>query len=130
MKLLINGYTVTECFKVTKIEDIFSLDRAIGHIKKNKFKYMKLVCLIALSVNLAGFAPSTAAIDKAGNTILALMRKVGYWVGIILCTKDVIKHSMRGHLESIGTVVALYGISFGVLYFLPWFFNIIMEIFG
>ena len=45
------------------------------------------------------------------------------------CSKDVLKHCMRGHMESIGSVIAMYGLSFGVLYFLPWLFDLIKSIF-
>ena len=103
--------------------------------KKNKKKYITLVILIALTVNLScinafAVAPGAAAIDAAGQKILDLVRKVGYWIGVILCSKDVLKHCMRGHLDSIGSVIAMYGMSFGALYFLPWLFDLIKNIFG
>ena len=135
-KLLINGYTVSEHMEV-KInkEFIKMLDKSIEHIKNNKEKYITLVILIALTVNLStvnafAAAPGTAAIDAAGQKILDLVRKVGYWIGVILCSKDVLKHCMRGHMDSIGGVIAMYGMSFGALYFLPWLFYIIKYIFG
>lgn len=114
------------------MKDLSILDRLIAHIKRNKKKYIALVLLVSLTVDLStitSFAVDTTAIDKAGNEILSLIRKVGYWVGIILCSKDVIKHCMRGHLESIGTIVAMYGMGFGVLYFLPWLFDLIKGLF-
>src|SRR5699024_1629790 len=134
-KLLINGYTVSEHIEV-KINNEFikMLDKSIEHIKNNKEKYITLVILIALTVNLStvnafAAAPGTAAIDAAGQKILDLVRKVGYWIGVILCSKDVLKHCMRGHLDSIGSVIAMYGMSFGALYFLPWLFDLIKNIF-
>ena len=93
---------------------------------------MTLVLIIALTVDLStvtSFAIDTTAIDKAGMQILELIRKVGYWIGIILCSKDVIKHCMRGHLDSVGSIVAMYGLGFGVLYFLPWLFDLIKGLF-
>lgn len=135
-KILINGYTVSENIEIKmNNEFIKMLDGAIEHIKKNKKKYMTLVILIALTVNLScinafAVAPGAAAIDAAGQKILDLVRKVGYWIGVILCSKDVLKHCMRGHLDSIGSVIAMYGMSFGALYFLPWLFDLIKNIFG
>ena len=135
-KLLINGYTISENIEIKmNNEFIKMLDKSIEHIKKNKKKYMTLVILIALTVNLStvsafAAAPGTAAIDAAGQKILDLVRKVGYWIGVILCSKDVLKHCMRGHMDSIGGVIAMYGMSFGALYFLPWLFDIIKSIFG
>ena len=135
-KLLINGYTVSENIEIKMNNDFIKmLDKSIEHIKKNKKKYMTLVILIALTVNLScinafAVAPGAAAIDAAGQKILDLVRKVGYWIGVILCSKDVLKHCMRGHLDSIGSVIAMYGMSFGALYFLPWLFDLIKNIFG
>lgn len=135
-KILINGYTVSENIEIKmNNEFIKMLDKSIEHIKKNKKKYMTLVILIALTVNLScinafAVAPGAAAIDAAGQKILDLVRKVGYWIGVILCSKDVLKHCMRGHLDSIGSVIAMYGMSFGALYFLPWLFDLIKNIFG
>ena len=135
-KILINGYTVSENIEIKMNNDFIKmLDKSIEHIKKNKKKYMTLVILIALTVNLScinafAVAPGAASIDAAGQKILDLVRKVGYWIGVILCSKDVLKHCMRGHLDSIGSVIAMYGMSFGALYFLPWLFDLIKNIFG
>ena len=128
-KYKVESYTVHEFLNR---EELINLDRTIEHIKANKKKYMLLVTIIALTIDLStitSFAMETTAIDKAGMQILELIRKDGYWIGIILCSKDVIKHCMRGHLESIGTIVAMYGLGFGVLYFLPWLFDLIKGLF-
>ena len=115
-------YSISEFLNKDEISDISFLDKAIEHIKRNKKKYMLLVTIIALTIDLSKFssfalAPGVAAIDAAGQKILDLIRRVGYWIAIILCSKDVLKHCMRGHVESIGSVIAMYGLSFGVLYF-------------
>jgi len=134
-KYKVESYTFTE-FKLMQDKELMKeldlLDQAIGHIKRNKKKYMALVLLIALTFDLStitAFANDFSKLDKAGMTMLELMRRVGYWVGIILCSKDVIKQCMRGHMENIGSIVAMYGLGFGVLYFLPWMFDIIKGIF-
>ena len=131
-KYKVESYTVQEFLNR---EDISYLDKVIDHIKRNKKKYMLLVTIIALTIDLSKFSsfaltPGVQAIDAAGQKILDLIRRVGYWIAIILCSKDVLKHCMRGHVESIGSVIALYGMSFGVLYFLPWLFDLIKSIFA
>ncbi|MBP3931831.1 MAG: hypothetical protein J6D47_19965 [Peptostreptococcaceae bacterium] len=130
-KYKVESYTFHEFFNK---EELTKLDKAIEHINKNKKKYMLLVTIIAITIdlsNISSFAltPGVAAIDIAGKKILDLIRRVGYWIAIILCSKDVLKHCMRGHMESIGSVIAMYGLSFGVLYFLPWLFDLIKSIF-
>ena len=128
-------YSISEFLNKDEISDISFLDKAIEHIKRNKKKYMLLVTIIALTIDLStitsfALTPGVAAIDAAGQKILDLIRRVGYWIAIILCSKDVLKHCMRGHVESIGSVIAMYGLSFGVLYFLPWLFDLIKSIFA
>ena len=133
--MLLRRYEVYTVQEFLDKEDISRLDKAIDHVKRNKRKYRLLVTVIALTINLStvpsfALAPGAAAIDIAGRKILDLIRSVGYWVAIILCSKDVLKHLMRGHTESIGSVIAVYGMSFGVLYFLPWLFDLIKSIFA
>ena len=133
--MLIKKYEVYTVQEFLNKEDISYLDKAIDHLKRNKRKYRLLVTVIALTINLStvssfALAPGMQAIDVAGQKILDLIRRVGYWIAIILCSKDVLKHCMRGHIESIGSVIALYGMSFGVLYFLPWLFDLIKSIFA
>lgn len=131
-KYRIESYTIHEFLNR---EEISYLNRTIDHIKSNKKKYMLLVIIIALTVDLSkissfALTPGVQAIDAAGQKILDLIRRVGYWIAIILCSKDVLKHCMRGHVESIGSIIAMYGLSFGVLYFLPWLFDLIKNIFA
>ena len=133
--MLIKKYEVYTVQEFLNKEDISYLDKAIDHLKRNKRKYRLLVTIIALTINLStvssfALAPGTEAINVAGEKILGLIRDVGYWVAIILCSKDVLKHLMRGHMESIGSIIAIYGLSFGVLYFLPWLFDLIKSIFA
>ena len=133
--MLIKKYKVYTVQEFLNKEDISYLDKAIDHVERNKKRYMLLVIVIALTIDLttvSSFAltPGVQAIDEAGQKILDLIRRVGYWIAIILCSKDVLKHCMRGHVESIGSVIALYGMSFGVLYFLPWLFDLIKSIFA
>ena len=131
-KYKVESYTMREFLNM---EHVSYLDKVIDHIKRNKKKYMLLVTIIALTIDLStitsfALTPGVAAIDAAGEKILDLIRRVGYWIAIILCSKDVLKHCMRGHVESIGSVIAMYGLSFGVLYFLPWLFDLIKSIFA
>lgn len=108
------------------------IEKNINHLKKNKSKYILLIYIIAITIDLSSFttfAADTSSIDKVGMEMLNLIRKVGYWVGIIACMKDVVKESMRGRAENIGSIVMMYLLGFGVLYFLPWAFDLIKGLF-
>ena len=65
-------YSISEFLNKDEISDISFLDKAIEHIKRNKKKYMLLVTIIALTIDLSKFssfalAPGVAAIDAAGQ---------------------------------------------------------------
>ena len=128
-------YTISEFMNREIIEELNTIDRAIEHLKKHKEKYMLAVVLIAITIDSATlqvFADDATlwnSLDKVGGKLLGLMRGFGYWIGVILCSKDVIKHSMRGHLDSIGTVIAMWAVAFGALYFIPWIFDMIKTMF-
>lgn len=57
MKVLINGYTVTEQLRIKlnketiTYEDLNTFDKFIAHIKKNKNIYVKLVLLFAMTID-------------------------------------------------------------------------------
>lgn len=121
--------------KLYEREQLSKLEKMLEHLKKNKKKYLLVVVMIAISFNASTLtvladSASIAAIDKAGMTILELVRKVGYWVCIIMGTKDIITNAMRGHVDRIGTVITMYALAFGALFFLPWIFDIIKSIFN
>ena len=102
--MLIKKYEVYTVQEFLNKEDISYLDKAIDHLKRNKRKYRLLVTIIALTINLStvssfALAPGTEAINVAGEKILGLIRDVGYWVAIILCSKDVLKHLMMEHID-------------------------------
>ena len=99
-KYRIESYTIHEFLNR---EEISYLNRTIDHIKSNKKKYMLLVIIIALTVDLSkissfALTPGVQAIDAAGQKILDLIRRVGYWIAIILCSKDVLKYCIRAHV--------------------------------
>ena len=55
MKILINGYTVTEHIKLKRIHkasknEILEIEKYIDNLKKNKHKYLKVVILIPLVI--------------------------------------------------------------------------------
>lgn len=119
---------------ISNYKKLHILDKAIGHIKKNKKMYLRLVVSIALMIHFGAIdtyalSPNLNAIDKVGQQLLTLMRKVGYWVFMILCGKDVITKCMQGKRGELGSVVALHLMAFGTLYFLPWAFDLIQQLF-
>lgn len=69
-------------------------------------------------------------VDKAGFTILGIVRSFGYWICIIMCIIEIIKSLLQGDTKSVGKIIAKYIIAFSAFYFLPWLFDIIKQIFA
>lgn len=68
-------------------------------------------------------------IDKAGNTILGIVRKTGYWICIVGCIIDIIKSLMQGDTKSIAKIMMKYALAFAALYIFPWMLDLIKAIF-
>lgn len=103
MKILINGNTVSEVIKIktTKeqrvaplaselsitTEDIMLIDRIIGHIKRNKKMYLKLVILLAMTIDsttLTAYA-TTGNFDEKLVTIWDTIKSLLFAAGKFSC---------------------------------------------
>lgn len=107
------------------------MDQVAGFILKNsKLKKFFVVGLASLMYAEKCYAATnTNKIDKAGMTILNIVRTFGYWICIIMCIIEIIKSLMQGDTKSVGKIIAKYVIGFGSFFFLPWFFDVIKDIF-
>ena len=70
-KYKVKSYTVQEFLNR---EDVSYLDKVIDHIKRNKKKYMLLVTIIALTIDLSKFSSIAFLMWKK-----VLWRKVNDW---------------------------------------------------
>lgn len=98
----------------------------------NKNRYIKGLATFVLAnmmyVKTALANPDKVA--KAGGAILNIVRSFGYWICLIMCIVEIIKSLMQGDTKSISKIIAKYAIGFGSFYFLPWFFDLIKEMFS
>ncbi|MGL5752777.1 MAG: hypothetical protein ACRCXT_19720 [Paraclostridium sp.] len=89
MKILINGYTVTENIQLKRSytrKDMSKLDNIIGHIKRNKKKYLMLVLAVAILIDLSGLTlvdATVAAMDIKGLEA-TISGKVGDIIGLLI----------------------------------------------
>lgn len=72
---------------------------------------------------------SFSKIDKAGNTILEVVRRIGYWCCIIGCIIDIIRALMQGDTKSIAKIMMKYALAFAALFIFPWILDLIKSIF-
>ena len=100
MKILINGYTVTEHMQLVRNKkDLDLVDKAIDHIKANKGMYLKLVLLTALMLHfdILIYADSFGdSLDRVGNQILGMLESVAKWGCLSMGVKDMITTLLNG----------------------------------
>ncbi|BDR77058.1 hypothetical protein [Clostridium tetani] len=68
-------------------------------------------------------------INSAGGALLSVVRSFGYWICLIMCGLEIIKSLMQGDTRSISKIIIKYILGFSALYFLPWLFDLIREVF-
>ena len=133
MKILINGYTVTEQIQLVRTrKDLDLVNRMIDHIKSNKVMYLKLVYVTAILLHLdilvyAGdFATS---IDRVGNQILDMLMIVAKWGSISMGVKTMITTILSGGNIRQATMEGIqYFIGFLFIQFYPQLFDMFKGI--
>lgn len=100
MKILVNGYTVTEHMQLVRSKrDLDLVNKAIDHIKANKGMYLKLVLLTALMLHfdILIYADSFGdSLDRVGNQILGMLESVAKWGCLSMGVKDMITTLLNG----------------------------------
>lgn len=133
MKILINGYTVTECLKLKKNyynnNEIVELDIAIGNLKRNKKKYMQVVVALAY---IMLFNPDVIfASDKIITMGNSIVTKIQLYAGIIAMVMAVIE--LAGELIKGGRnhfqIIFKYGVGYVALLLVPTIFEMIRNLF-
>lgn len=119
-----------------------SLDRWAGKVLRNKKLTMLIVFILAGVLTISGnmilealfpiaipCALDLSKIDTLGNTILTIIRKFGYWICIIMATKEIITAVTHGSYKDIGGILLKYSLGFGSLFALPWILDLISTMF-
>lgn len=109
-----------------------NLELIAKHINADTELKKKTVFILGslLYVNeVVGAADPFGKIDVAGNTILGIVRKIGYWCCIVGCIIDIIKALMQGDTRSIAKIMMKYALAFSALYIFPWILDLIKSIF-
>ncbi|KZL88738.1 hypothetical protein [Clostridium magnum] len=133
-----------------KISVIYSNSTMADFKKRQKDKFNENIELVAKHINsntelkkkvafvggsllymndIVNAADPMGKIDAAGNTILGIVRNIGYWCCIIGCIIDIIKALMQGDTKNIAKVMMKYALAFGALYIFPWILDLIKSIF-
>ena len=100
MKILINGYTVTEHMQLVRSKNDLSLvSRMIEHIKANKVMYARLIFITALLLHfdILIYADSFGySLDRVGNQIINMLMSVAKWGCLSMGLKEAIGTVLNG----------------------------------
>lgn len=127
-------YTMSEFFNKDKIEELSKLDRAIGHIKRNKKTYIKLILITALL-----FTPSEVQamvketgiekINRTGKLLFEYAQTFAYWAISIMLILECGKEAFRGGVHNISSVISKYIILAAATFACPWLLDLVRSIF-
>ena len=131
-------YSFEEFRNLDLIKEVNKVENLLKHIKKHKSLYRKLVvivCIMLMSGHLNPVAAYMADVDRAidrldtlGNQLLKLTRTIGYWVVLLITSKECIAQAVNGDKKGIGGAVTKGVIIMAVLYFLPELFSMMESI--
>ena len=100
MKILVNGYTVTEHMQLVRNrKDLDLVNKVIDHIKANKVIYLRLVLFTALLLHLDILVYADTfgdSLDRVGNQILNMLMSVAKWGCLGMGVKDMITTLLNG----------------------------------
>ena len=100
MKILLNGYTVTENMKLVRNKkDMQLVNKLLDHIKANKTMYLRLVCFTAilLHFDIIIYADNFgSSIDRVGSQIINMLMSVFKWGCLSMGIKDMISTILNG----------------------------------
>ena len=132
MKILVNGYTVTEYMELKKENnEIKDLNRAIEYIKSNKKRWYRLIFVTALIIpqsTLNAYAES--GIVSMGLELYAYIKDAVYVVSLLGAAVEGIKCVITGTVDQVGQVAVKYLALVLMINFLPKIINIIFQIGG
>lgn len=138
-------YSISEFLGYLNDKDIDILDREVRtgleklDVQIEKYLYnpktrTMLVTVTACLANtvtaLAGVAEAKSKMRSVGQEIFGLCQETAFWISLIMCAIEIIRALISGDRKSVTGIVAKYLIGFGALFFLPWLFELIRDIFS
>ena len=131
-------YTFEEFRNLELKKEMNRVENLLNHIKKNKSLYRKLVLIVCMmfmsgylnpaSAYMADVNAAISKLDKLGNQLLKLVRTVGYWVVLLITSKDCIAQAINGDKKGVGGAVTKGLMIMAVIYFLPELFSMMESI--
>ena len=111
-------------------EDMDLIAKHIISNSKTKKRFIVALATLFFLTDTVFAADPMAKINVAGNTILNIVRTIGYYCCLIGCIIDIIKVLMQGDTKSVAKVMMKYGLAYGALFIFPWIMDLIKSIFS
>lgn len=113
------------------------MKRELAKFKDEKTKLKVAACTMAIAVSQVNLYAKELNLEKwktnldtKGNQILDIIQTVGYWIAIIAAAIDIIKNFRKQDIAGLFAVAFKYAALFGLLNGLPWFFELVGELFN
>lgn len=74
--------------------------------------------------------PNIQVISNAGQTLLSTAQVIGYWACLVMCIVEIIMAMLSHQSNKLKEICIKYVIAFASLYFMPWVFDLIRDLFG
>ena len=133
MKILINGYTVTEQLRIklnTTESDLTLAERVLDNIKENKSMYTRLVVITALllhyNINFAFAESVDASLDATFSQLIELLKSFAKWGCLGMGLKKLVEEMLSGANLKQATVGGIqYWLCYIFIQFYPKLFDMI-----
>ncbi len=135
MKILVNGYAVTENLKLRlnrRSDDISIAEKVLNYLQRNKCMYAKLVLITALIIhfNINVYANTLeASLDSVGNQLIDMLASVAKWACIGMGIKNMSATLLNGgSLKRASTEGIQYLLGYLFIQFYPQLFDLFGKI--
>jgi hypothetical protein len=115
-------------------QEIRTVDKVIGHIRRHKKLYTQLVVFVAIMgltcnpVLAAGV--STGKVEAFGRKMLNITRSIAYWVVLLKGLYEIIGHAAKGDKKGAFQAALTYILIFAVLFLYPMGLDMVREAFS
>lgn len=106
MRVLVNGYTVAESLNIKR--EIFEAERMIEHLKKNKEKYIIVVIIMALTMDLTSISALAYSGTEMFNKFYGVAKTIVKIISLVGFVTESGKAVLTGTVDSIGKIAMKY----------------------
>lgn len=94
-----------------------------------KLVVISMACMLGLGKMANAAVDAEGKINQVGLTFFSIARTLGYWLCLLGCIVEILKAVSTGNNKDIAKIMMKYLLIFASLYFMPWAFDLIREMF-